>query len=339
MEDSSHNRQPPVFSLIIPVYRNEATLLALLERIESLAGRLSGRLEAVFVIDGSPDNSHALLAKELKSKPFAFDSQLIQLARNFGSFAAIRTGLSAARGVYFAVMAADLQEPADLVLQFFDALQHEPVDVTLGVRKGRADPFKDRVASWVFWHTYRLLVQPEVPSGGIDVFGCNRAVRDVLISLHEANSTLVGLLLWIGFRRKCVHYSRLPRPEGKSGWSLSRKVKYMMDSAYAFSDLPVRLLLLIGSLGTVGALTASFIVLTGWALGLVTVKGYTPIVLSILLSTSVILFSLGLIGGYVWRAFENSKNRPLHIAMSHDLYEKDEADELFEARKGDLRGN
>jgi len=171
-----------VNSLIIPVYRNEGSIAELIEVLDALAAQLAAPLEVVFVVDGSPDDCMSLLANALPCTRFA--SQLIVLSRNFGAFAAIREGLRHARGEFFAVMAADLQEPPELALQFFHTLATEPVDVVLGTRTVRADGALDRLASRLFWGTYRRFVQPDIPAGGVDVFGCNRAFRDRLLALE-----------------------------------------------------------------------------------------------------------------------------------------------------------
>lgn len=310
-----------MFSLVIPIYKNEPTLRPLMDKLAEMDATLGGQLEVVFVIDGSPDNSYALLHEELPKRPF--NAQLISLSRNFGSFAAIRMGLAAAKGSYFAVMAADLQEPPELVMEFYEILQKEPVDIVMGVRSGRDDPPMSKLASSVFWSVYRRFVQPSMPEGGIDVFGCTQQVRDVIVKMEEANSTLVGLLVWVGFRRKLVEYRRLPRPIGKSAWSLRRKLRYMFDSMYAFSDLPILLLITIGFLGTFLSLFASAVVAAAWMSGLIPIKGYTPTILTLLVSTSMILLGMGVIGGYVWRAFENTKRRPLFIPMLYESHTKE----------------
>src|SRR5205823_4374215 len=102
---------------------------------------------------------------------------------------------------------------------------------------GRADP---SLSSRLFWTLYRRLVQRDMPEGGIDIFGCNRTFRDRLISLGESNSTLVGLVLWLGFRRKLVPYERRRREIGRSAWTFRKKLRYLSDSVFAFSDLPIR---------------------------------------------------------------------------------------------------
>jgi glycosyltransferase involved in cell wall biosynthesis len=306
-------------SLVIPVYRNAESLPELLGAIADLARRVDQPLEAVFVVDGSPDQSYALLRERLPVMPFA--SQLLLHARNFGAFAAIRSGLAVARGDQLAVMAADLQEPIGLAEKFFALLARDEADVVVGTRSSRADPFASRLASNLFWRIYRAWIQPDVPPGGVDVFGCTRAFRDDLLALGEANSSLIGQLFWLGQRRAVVPYERLPRRHGRSAWSFSRKLKYLMDSLFAFSDLPVRLLMLTGMLGLVTAFVLGGIVFAARLLGAVPIAGYTMTMITLLFFGALNTFGLGLIGAYVWRAYENTKQRPLAVVYRSHEYD------------------
>jgi glycosyltransferase involved in cell wall biosynthesis len=217
-------------------------------------------------------------------------------------------------------MAADLQEPPELIEEFFRTLRGEPVDLTLGVRRQRDDPPVSRWSSNVFWAVYRRLVQRDMPVGGIDVFGCNAKVRDVLLRLDESNSSLVGQVIWLGFRRKSVPYRRQERKVGKSGWTFRRKCRYMLDSIFSFTDLPLTLLMLVGSAGLVFAVVVSVVVLAAWSQGKIPVLGYTPLLLATLISMFAQLLGLGIIGGYVWRTFENTKRRPAFIPMSRESF-------------------
>jgi hypothetical protein len=298
-------------ALIVPVYRNEATLLPLLDIVEYLHERVGG-LELVVVVDGSPDNSYEVLRRELPSRPFP--SQLLRHARNFGSIAAVRSGLLAADREQFAVMAADLQEPPQLIVEFFAALDEQDVDVVVGERSSREDPRSSRQAANTFWWAYRRFVQPDMPSGGIDVFAGTRQVRDALVAMSEANSSMVGQLIWLGYRRVSVPYGRLPRgDEGKSGWTVRKKVAYMLDSMYGFSALPIHLVTTIGVVGVVACVLVALLILLGRLVGAVDVRGYTPLMITMLLCTSLLLAALGMVGNYVWRTFENSKGRPLAV--------------------------
>ena len=299
------------YSLVVPVYRNEEMIPDLLSALQGVDSALGGGLEVVFAVDGSPDRSLARLVELLPRT--GLTARLLEMSRNFGAFAAIRAGLTEASGPYFAVMAADLQEPPELAVEFFRRLEQGTCDVVCGVRAARDDPWRTRLASNLFWALYRRLVQPEMPAGGVDVFGCNLAARDALVALSEAHSSLVGQLLWIGMRRDLVPYHRRARRHGKSGWTLRRKITYMLDSSLAFSDLPIRLLFGVGMLALAVAIVYGAIVLFARVTGLINEPGYAPTVLLISGFGALNALGLSVVGAYAWRAFENTKARPLSI--------------------------
>ncbi|MCF5700372.1 glycosyltransferase family 2 protein [Pseudomonas syringae] len=302
-----------MLSLVIPVYRNEESLPSLLKAVDNLNVELHGALEVVFVVDGSPDRSYEILRDSLPQQNFA--SQLILLSKNFGSFMAIRTGLQHGKGTTFAVMAADLQEPPSLVLTMNRVLNTEPVDVVVGVRESRQDPFLSKLASKTFWGLYKRYVIPEMPAGGVDMFGCNLEFRDNLLKLEERHSSLIAQIFWLGFRRQIVHYSRVAREHGKSAWTLRKKVNYLMDSVFSFTDLPIRLLIRVGAVGSaLSALYGVSVVLAKLG-GLIDVPGYAMTLFTITLLGSLNLLGLGVIGSYAWRTYENTKGRPLAIPM------------------------
>jgi glycosyltransferase involved in cell wall biosynthesis len=299
------------YSIVIPVYRNEDSIPSLLTALEELAGNLDAKMEVIFVVDGSPDASFSCLDEGLKA--VSFQAKLVLLSRNFGAFSAIRCGLAEASGNYIGVMAADLQEPPSLMQKFFAALAEKPLDVVFGQRLGRSDPGLSKLASNLFWGTYRRFVQPDVPPGGVDVFALTAAFRDRLVALGEANSSLLGLLFWLGGRREFVGYTRLEREHGKSAWTIRKKVAYLMDSIFAFSDLPVRVLMGIGLFGLAVALLLGLVVFITRLSGLYQVPGYAGSMLAILFFGALNTFGIGIVGNYAWRAYENTKQRPLNI--------------------------
>lgn len=309
--------QPPVsYSIVIPVYRNRDSLPRLLAELERITARLDRVCEVVFVVDGSPDDSIDVLRR--LAPEATFPSQIVQHSRNFGSFPAIRTGITAARGDYIGVMAADLQEPPELMLSFFDLLSKDTADVVVGRREGRADPASTALFSRLYWGFYRRAVMPDIPAGGVDVFGINRSVAHELMKLTESSSSLVGLLYWVGFRRVEVPYERQARLEGTSGWTFRKKFNYLTDSVFAFTRLPIRALGVIGVLGTIVVLLVSMFVFVAWATGHIVEPGYTPLMLVILGCTFLLLFAMGVLGSYIWRIFQNSQARPLSIVANHD---------------------
>lgn len=305
-------------SLIIPVYKNELNIPGLLEAIRNMGQELSDNLEVVFVIDGSPDRSYEILKHSLAEEKFS--SKLVLLSRNFGSFPAIRTGLQVATGDYFAVMAADLQEPPELAIEFFRTLAQEPYDVAIGTRDGRNDPFFSQMASNIFWNFYKKMVVTDMPTGGIDVFGCNRAFRDSLLKLDESHSSLIAQIFWLGFRRKQVYYKRLERQLGVSAWTFKKKINYMMDSVFSFTDLPIKILTRIGGIGILVFGITGMITFISKLIGLISVPGYTAMFLAIGFFGAINLFGLGIIGSYAWRTYENTKARPLSVCLSVESF-------------------
>lgn len=310
-----------MISLVIPVYKNAANIAPLLEALTQLNQTLLGQLEVDFVVDGSPDDSYLLLDRALPIMPFR--SKLILLSRNFGAFSAIRAGLQVGSGDYFAVMAADLQEPPELIVEFVRRMTEGHAEVVVGKRLGRDDPWVSRVLSATFWWLYRRLIQPEVPAGGVDVFGCTRDVRDQVVRLCEQNSSLVGLLFWVGYRREEITYKRRAREIGKSAWTFKKKLRYLNDSIFSFTDLPIRVLTAIGASGLLVTAAFGSLVVLARLSGLIEVPGYAATVLLVMFFGTLNCFGLGVVGGYVWRGFENSKARPNFIVASIREFQAD----------------
>jgi glycosyltransferase involved in cell wall biosynthesis len=300
------------------VYGNRDSLPTLVDRLVELNEARGGGLEGVFVVDGSPDDSLHVLRGTLQDG--RLEAQVVSLSRNFGSFSAIRSGLAVARGDYIAVMAADLQEPVGVVASFFDSLEADECDIAIGERVGRNDPAASAFFSRLYWRFYQRFINPEIPTGGIDVFGCTKAIAERIVAFPETRTSMIGLLYWIGFRRKQFPYVRQPRHSGKSGWTFPRKLRYLFDSIYAFTDLPIVLLQVLGVIGVVLSLIVGLVVTIGYLIGAIHQPGYTPLMIAIVGSTSAMLLALGVVGSYVWRAYENSKGRPLELLASHEYY-------------------
>ncbi|MFV0299847.1 MAG: glycosyltransferase family 2 protein [Paracoccus sp. (in: a-proteobacteria)] len=322
-----------MLSLVIPVYKNEGNIPPLLEALQALHLSMGeDGFEVVFVVDGSPDRSFLVLRESLPHVSFA--AQLLSLSRNFGAFAAIKAGLAAAKGDQIAVMAADLQEPPELVLQMYRGLSAGECDVAYGLRTGRDDPLASRLMSQAFWALYRRFVAADIPRGGVDVFAVSAAVRDQVLGLNERNSSLVALLFWVGFRRKGYPYQRRVREIGTSAWTFVKKWRYMQDSIFSFSDLPITFLLGLGFFGFLFSGGLALIVLIASLLGSIAVPGYAATILVILFLGMLQIFSLGILGVYLWRVFENTKGRPSFIVMSSEVFSSEQHEHVLSASPG-----
>jgi glycosyltransferase involved in cell wall biosynthesis len=300
-----------MLSIVIPVYRNEANIAALLQEMERIASASPVGIELVLVVDGSPDRSYEILRRSLPGR--GFSSVLVSLSRNFGAFNAVRCGLEVARGHYFVALAADLQEPPDLALTFLGVLRGGNAEVVFGTPSTRDDPWVDTLASRVFWWGYSRLVLPDAPPAGVYSFGCTRIVRDRLIELREPTTNLAALLFWLGFRRAFVSYERAPRKGGRSAWTLGRKLRYGLDSLFSFTDLPVRLLLVLGVVGTVTAVVAATLLLAASLAGRIEVPGYAPTMLAVTFFGSITSLGLGILGQYAWLILQTTRARPSYL--------------------------
>ena len=210
-------------------------------------------------------------------------------------------------------MAADLQEEPKTLIQLFNDLDLKNADIAFGVRVQREDPFISTLASNVYWKFYRHYINPEIPKGGVDIFACRNEVAAQINSMKEVNSSLIGLLFWVGYKRIFVEYNRQPRKHGRSAWTFSKKMKYMSDSIFSFSDLPIRLVRALGVIGfTFSIVFGSFLILASLA-GKITVPGYAPLMLAIILGNSSVLIALSVLGSYLWRVYDNSQMRPASI--------------------------
>ncbi|GLT17529.1 glycosyl transferase [Vibrio zhanjiangensis] len=299
------------YSLVLPIYKNEKNIAPLLLALENLQQRLSGQCEFIFVIDGSPDDSEQVILDQATKN--IDHSVLLSLSKNYGSFTAIRAGMGEAKGKFIAVMAADLQEPPELILELFSTLETGKTDICFGQRVSRKDPYGKKLLSKLFWGAYRRLVISEIPSGGVDIFACNVKVRDSVLSIEERNSSLVAQLFWVGYRRAFVPYERREREIGKSAWGFRKRVRYMLDSIFSYTDLPIMLLLVIGTIGLLLSLMYIFFISLAYMFGLIEQPGFTSQSILITLFGSASILGQGILGCYLWRILENSKKRPLYI--------------------------
>ena len=312
-------RRPIRYSVVVPIYGNRDSMAALVDRLVALDESRGGGVEGVFVVDGSPDDSLAILRELLAHG--TLEAQVLSHSRNFGSASAVRSGLAVARGDYIAVMAADLQEPPEVVEAFFDLLETDECDIALGERVGRDDPAMSAAMASVYWRMYRRFINREIPTGGVDVFGCTRRIAGRIVSFPESHTSLIALLYWLGYRRRYVQYRRSARHSGTSAWTFRKKLRLLFDSIYAFTDLPIIVLQIIGFAGTIFSFLIAVMIFVGWLVGWVKQPGYTPIMIAIAGSASALLLAMGVVGSYVWRTYENSKSRPLELVDTHEYFE------------------
>lgn len=309
-------------SIIVPVYFGEQNIDPLYADLKSkVLTRLKVRdydYELVFVDDGSEDASYAKL-RELAEK----DEKIVtvRLSRNFGSHAAILAGLAQCAGTCAAMKSMDMQEPSELILTMLDAYE-KGHNVVLAIREERDEGAAQKFFANTYYAVMRRFALKNMPKGGFDCFLIDRKVINVLNSMEEKNTTLMGQILWSGFHTAEVPYARKKREVGKSGWTFRKKVKLFMDSLFGFSYFPIQFISVLGFIMFMGALVWSIIILIERLSGRIGTGGYTALSLILLSGFGVVLISLGVIGEYIWRMFDATRKRPPYIIEESSKEEK-----------------
>lgn len=297
----------PKLSVVIPVYYNAPNLPPLYDDLrEKLLDVSDLDCELVFVDDGSGDESYRVLRELADRDPRV---RVIKLSRNFGSDAAVLCGLSECTGDCAVVKAADLQEPTEMILEMVARWQAGD-RIVLAVREGREESKAQELFADLYYAITRRAALPNMPKKGFDVFLLDRRVIDVLRGLKETNSALSGQVLWSGFQTGMVTYVRRARKIGKSRWTLRKKLRLVTDTLFSFSTLPISIVSGLGALSVVGSLIWALDALISKLTGATDVPGWTMLFIFNLLSFGVIMLTLGLLGGYLWRTFDAARQRP-----------------------------
>ncbi len=301
-------------SIIVPVYYNEQNLRPLYDDLkEKVLATLPCDYEIVFVDDGSKDGSFGVM-QELKQ----MDSKIrtVRLTRNFGEHAALLAGLSVCSGDCAVRKAADLQEPSEMILEMFEKYE-EGNKVVLAVRADREDPAGQKALSSLYTNTVRRFALKNMPEGGLDSFLIDRQIIDLIVNMNENNAPITELILWSGFASAHVYYVRKKREVGKSGWTLSKKVKMTMDSLLGFSYFPVRCILGVGGVSFIAAVLWGIVLLVLSLMGY-TVEPYIVLAFLLVLVMGIVMVAMGVLGEYLWRTFDAARRRPVFIIDETD---------------------
>lgn len=293
-------------SIVVPVYYNSDTLMLLYEDMkEKILGKL-GDYEIVFVDDGSGDNSWEIMQQIRELDDCV---KLVKLSRNFGEHAAILAGLSQCTGDCAVTKQADLQEDSELILEMYDSWKRGN-KVVLAVRSDRDEnPVKKFFAN-LYYSIVRKCIASNMPKGGFDCYLLDRQAIEVLLMLDEKNSALTLQVLWIGFQTDKIYFHRKAREIGKSRWTLSKKIKLVLDSMMSFSYFPIRFMTFVGgTFSIVSVIMVLYVILSKLISG-EEVAGWTSLMAVLLLSSGLIMLMLGILGEYVYRAMDASRNRP-----------------------------
>ncbi len=299
----------PDISIIIPFLNEEENIPFLASEINAFIDKNDFlKFEIILVNDGSSDGSLTMISTTC----FPENTRIISLSKNFGSHAALRAGILNAKGKYIGFLYADLQDPIENIVAMH-ALAIEGNDIVWGTRKSTEAGWLEKAFSKGYARLMKRFVNPQFPDKGFDIVMLSRKVASALNANIESNSSIFLQLLNLGFRQGEIQYEKKKRVGGKSKWTLSKKIKLLVDSFIAFSYAPIRFVTYTGIL--------FFIIGIAWTI-YITIRKFMfndlasgwPMLTSILfLGFGLTNISLGIIAEYLWRTLDTSRKRPVFI--------------------------
>lgn len=304
-----------LFSVIIPIYKNEKNLpITIPYIVEQIKKFDKYDVEIILVNDGSPDNSYELM-KHYKSE-YPDLIRIASLSRNFGQSAAMRCGMDLARGDVLGFISADLQDPFELFGEMLKEWENG-YKVVIATRGNREEKGLGVVCSKLFHRIVKKHVNSTYPIGGFDFFLIDKAVKDEYVKVDLVPSSIQLLLLSLGYKRKEIKYTRKKRETGKSGYNLKSKIDVAIRMFVSWTDYPIKLIMFGGF----------FMMLAGAMMGMVDIllfllgiDFYTAIDIILILSffVGMLLLAIGVVGEYVWRVFEIGKQSPRYLIEELD---------------------
>jgi len=302
----------PKLSVIVPCYFNEDNIPVTVRELVANEVNFPPEVtfEYVFVNDGSGDDTLEALRRAQELHPGRI--RIVDLAGNVGSYNAIVAGMAYATGDCLAVMTADMQDPPELMVQMYGHWQ-QGFKLVIGNRQDREETGIAVAMAKLFHWLMKNLALSNIPDGGFDFVFFDRQVATEVLKLHERNSNVFYLMVWLGFAYVNIPYTRRKREIGRSRWTLNKKIKLLVDSLLAFSFLPIRAISVLGlSLGAVALLYGFYVI----ALKIASPNepaGWTTLMVVLLFVSAFQMVALGVIGEYVWRGLDAARQRPLYV--------------------------
>jgi polyisoprenyl-phosphate glycosyltransferase len=303
----------PLLSIVLPAHDEAQTIGATLGRIQALAAAqpaLAGRVEVIVVSDGSTDATFAEARAGLAS---GLPGNVVELARNVGSHVAIRCGLRHATGEYVAIMAADGQDPPEVLPAMLHQLGSQ-VDVVWGRRRARAsDALSARGAAGAYYRVFRLLTGLDYPPSGLDFLVARRRVIEAVLDCPARNTSLFLLIYNLGFTQAFVDYERGARGAGRSSWTLKKRAKLALDMLSAHSAAPIRIASLSGMLACSAGIAIGGVSLAGAVVGGTPLSGWAVLMVLTAVASGSLLLATALLGEYVWRILDELRGVPPYV--------------------------
>lgn len=297
-------------SLIVPCYNEEENLESLFQRLESVLKPIKITYEIICINDGSKDNTFQCLLDYHNQNPLI---KVVNFSRNFGKEAAVTAGLEFANGKAIIPIDADLQDPPELIAELLEKWR-EGYEVVYGVRRSRdGESWLKKFTANNFYRVIGKISSVEIPADTGDYRLLDRQVVEVLKKMPERNRFMKGLFSWVGFKQTAVYFDRLPRKKGKSSFNYWKLWNFALDGITSFSSIPLKIWGYFGIIiSTISLIYGSFLVLKTIILG-IDVPGYASTIVIILFLGGIQLITLGVIGEYIARIYEEVKARPIYL--------------------------
>jgi len=300
----------PVYSLVVPIFNEQAVLPLLLRRLDALLDALDAPAEAILVDDGSSDASPIVLEAKARSDA---RYRYIRLSRNFGHQVAITTGMARAAGRAVIVMDADLQDPPEVVLDMV-AKWKEGVQVVYGERTARAGESRfKRLTADLFYRLLGGLSEVEIPRNVGDFRLVDRKALDAFLAMPERDRFVRGMFAWVGFRQAVVKFDRPPRAAGETKYSFAKMLHLAASGVVSFSDAPLRLALWAGLAISSVAILYGLWVIAMWTMNADFARGWSSLAVLVTFLGGANMLMTGVLGVYVGRIYSEVKHRPLYV--------------------------
>lgn len=292
-----------MLSILTPAFNEQDNLEVLYERLSKTMAALGVEWEWLIVDDHSRDDTFEVIQRLALANPRV---RGIRLARNSGSHLAITCGLHHVRGDAAVMMASDLQDPPETLGTMLQKWRSGAQVVWATRRQRPGDPAHAGFAAFYYWIMRNVVGMKEIPERGADFFLVDRVVIDAFRRCHERHVSVFALITWLGFKQEYIEYDKQPRAAGRSGWTMARKIKLVIDSVTAFSDAPIK------ACSVLGAALLLFGVLL-FVPG-VFMNGAVSLLIAMMIGLAGLqLLALGVVGEYVWRALDESRRRPAYL--------------------------
>ncbi len=299
------------YSIVLPIYNEESNIRLIYKSLTKVLKSLKGTFEIIFVNDGSTDKT-AIILQQLHKKDKHV--KIINFSRNFGHQVAVSAGLSFTKGEFIAVLDADMQDPPEILPQFFEKLK-EGYDTVYAIRTKRKESYVMRIVYSLFYHLLQSISDIYIPLDSGDFCVMNRKVVSAINKMPERNRFVRGLRSWVGFKQLGIEYERSSRYSGLSKYNFTKLFKLACDGIFSFSYVPLQLMLFIGLISIIasGFVTIWVFYQKFFTSSYDTVPGFATTVILVTFIGGLQLFSLGIAGEYLRRMYDEIKQRPYYI--------------------------